>query len=927
MFEKFTEAAIKVIMIGQEESRRLGHNFVGTEQLLLGVIGQKSGLGSQALKRVNVTLRDARDLIEDYIGRGKGIFTPEMPFTPRAKRVLEAAVEESDDLGQNFIGSEHILLALLDDTDGIAYRILKVMGVDIRRLRTITLNLMEDSEEKVLRPLSEVEKFMIERDNYGSSTPTLDEYSDNLSAKAIAGKIDPIIGRDKELKNLIIVLGRRLKNNPVLIGEPGVGKTAVAEALALMTLTEHIPDFLQGVILMDLNLGGLLAGTKYRGEFEERLKALLEEAQEEERIIIVIDEIHTIVGAGAAEGAVDAANILKPALARGRLRCIGATTTDEYRKYIERDPALERRFQPILIEEPDTDTAVLILHAIRPKFEEFHNLNYRNDSIEQAAKLAAKYIPDRFLPDKAIDVLDQAGSSVKLQNQSLPLGLKSLMKELQVALTDKEKAVKVNDFLAAKQLLDYEMEIRGYIQIMKQSIMRDKDLYGITKEDMECVTGDDVAAIVSEMTSIPVSKMTGDEITRLLNMEENLHKQIIGQNEAVLAVSRAVRRSRSGIRNTTRPVGSFIFAGPTGVGKTELTKVLAEYVFGSKDDMIRLDMSEFMEKHTVAKLIGSPPGYIGYNEGGQLTDSVRSKPYSVVLFDEVEKAHPDVFNILLQILDDGRLTDSQGRLIDFTNTMLIMTTNTGAKVIEKESGIKARSEKDMPDIAYPDPMYGWKPAPEPERDPDVVFDIKQLVDKELKLFFRPEFLNRVDDIIIFNHLTRTDLWEICEILLKQLADRLRQNKEVKFSMTLSARALIVEKGFNPIYGARPLRRAIIKLLEDPLSQIFISNPNIEKGTNVFVDRVKNDPNNQNPYLRVGYKNELKIILDTSAIDAAKEEKKKGELTSKEKLRKAQKEFEKLKQNPKPNPLDIMDAESDKKDKDKKDKKDNNEKKK
>ena len=725
MFERFTEGAVKVIMISQEEARRMGHNFVGTEQLLLGVIGQKHGIGARALKKMKLTLKKLRKEIELYIGRGKGYVSSDIPFTPRAKRVLEIALQESKDLGQNFIGSEHLLLALINEKDGIAKRTLDKLRVNIRTLRHLIYDYIEEYQDERLKGegLSQMEKYLAKHERDGSLTPTIEEYSDNMTKDAIDGKLDPVIGREKEIDDVITVLARRRKNNPVLIGEPGVGKSAVAEGLAQLILTEQTPEFLDGSVIMALDLGSTLAGTKYRGEFEERLKRIVEEAQVDSSIILVIDEIHTLVGAGAAEGAVDAANILKPALARGKFRCIGATTNDEYKKYIERDPALERRFQPVYVGEPSVGVTIEILRGLRSKFEYHHTLTYHDQALEQAAILSDKYVADRYLPDKAIDVLDEAGARVRLENRRLPTGLRALMNELQETLKDKETTVKLHDFDAARQLLDHELEVRTHIRIMKKaSVEQMKKIPG--KEPMrknpDMVTDIDVSDVVSNWTGIPVTKLTGSESARLLKMEETIHERIIGQRHAVTSVSKAIRRARVGLRNPNRPIASFIFAGPTGVGKTELTKALSDYMFGSEESMIRLDMSEYMEKHTVAKLIGSPPGYVGYNEGGQLTEAVRAKPYSVVLLDEVEKAHPDVFNLLLQILDDGRLTDSRGKLIDFTNTLIIMTTNLGAKIIERESGIKPKSE--LPErkfIFTPDAAIGWEPQPEPIKDPKV----------------------------------------------------------------------------------------------------------------------------------------------------------------------------------------------------------------
>jgi len=858
MFEKFTEGAIKVIMLSQEEARRMGHNFVGTEQLLLGVIGQRHGIGARALKKLKVTLKKARKEIELYIGRGTGFVASEIPFTPRAKRVLEMAVHEGKDLGQNFVGTEHILLALIAESDGVAMRTLDKLNVDIQKLRNLILTYIEETQEEILRPLTQAEKFLLEREKKGSPTPTLDEYAENITKEAIDGNLDPVIGREKEIDDVIAVLARRTKNNPVLIGEPGVGKTAVAEGLAQLILTEKVPDFLDGSLIMALDLGSILAGTKYRGEFEERLKRIVEEAQNDSAVIIVIDEIHTLVGAGAAEGAVDAANILKPALARGKFRCIGATTNDEYRKYIERDPALERRFQPVHVEEPSVGTTIEILRGLRSKFEQHHTLSYHDKALEQAAILSDKYVADRYLPDKAIDVLDEAGARVRLENRRLPLGLRSLMHELQETIKDKEECIKEHDFEAAKQLLDHEMEVRTHIRIMKQSALTN-EARGFSRRDVDMVTETDVSDVISNWTGIPVTKITGSESERLLKMEDTIHERIIGQKHAVVSVSKAIRRARVGLRNPNRPIASFIFAGPTGVGKTELTKALSDYMFSSEDSMIRLDMSEYMEKHTVAKLIGSPPGYVGYNEGGQLTEAVRSKPYSVVLLDEVEKAHPDVFNLLLQILDDGRLTDSKGRVIDFTNTLIIMTTNLGAKIIERESGIKSKSDQgDRGFKITPDAVLGWEPVPEPIKDPELFERVAKLVNEELKNFFRPEFLNRIDEIIVFNHLTRIDIWEICELQIKSVQKRLKE-KGINLIVDLAVQAFLTDEGYDPVYGARPLRRAIMKYLEDTLAEQCLSKT-LYPNTKIIVTRKKVEGT------LLTYTNELEVEIDFSDVD-------------------------------------------------------------
>merc|ERR1712159_956622 len=762
------------------------------------------------------------------------------------------------DLGQNFVGTEHILLALIAESDGVAMRTLDKLNVDIQKLRNLILMFIEETQEDILRPLTQAEKFLLERERKGSSTPTLDEYAENISQEAMNGNLDPVIGREKEIDDVIAILARRRKNNPVLIGEPGVGKTAVAEGLAQLILTEKCPHFLDGTILMGLDLGSILAGTKYRGEFEERLKRIVAEASNDSSIIVVIDEIHTLVGAGAAEGAVDAANILKPALARGKFRCIGATTNDEYRKYIERDPALERRFQPVRVEEPTVGTTIEILRGLRSKLEQHHALSYQDKALEQAAILSDKYVADRFLPDKAIDVLDEAGARVRLENRRLPLGLRSLMHELQETIKDKEECIKEHDFEAAKQLLDHEMEVRTHIRIMKQSALTN-EARGFSRRDVDMVTETDVSDVISNWTGIPVTKITGSESERLLKMEDTIHERIIGQKHAVVAISKAILRARVGLRNPNRPIASFIFAGPTGVGKTELTKALSDYMFSSEESMIRLDMSEYMEKHTVAKLIGSPPGYVGYNEGGQLTEAVRSKPYAVVLFDEVEKAHPDVFNLLLQILDDGRLSDSKGRVIDFTNTLIIMTTNLGAKIIERESGIKPKSEQGERGFKItPDAVLGWEPVPEPIKDPEVFERLTKLVNDELKNFFRPEFLNRIDEIIVFNHLTRIDIWEICELMIKQVQKRLRE-KGINLIVDLAVQAFLTDEGYDPIYGARPLRRAIMKYLEDTLAEQCLSKT-LYPNTKIIVTRKKVEGT------LLTYTNELEVEVDFSDVD-------------------------------------------------------------
>ena len=744
-------------------------------------------------------------------------------------------------------------------------RTLDKMNVDVRRLKNLVYDAIEESQEEILRPLSQTERYLLERERDVSPTPTLDEYSENISQEAARGQLDPVIGREDEINNLIAVLARRTKNNPVLVGEPGVGKTAVAEGLAQIILKETGPDFLDGNIVISLDLGSVLAGTKYRGEFEDRLKRILDEIQRTPRIIMVIDEIHTLVGAGAAEGAVDAANMLKPALARGKFRCIGATTKDEYRKYIERDTALERRFQPVSVEEPHVGTAIEILRGLKSKFEVHHGLTYVRESVEQAVILADKYIADRFLPDKAIDVLDETGARVRLENRRLPEALQVLIQQLKDTIKTKEKYVKENKFKKATEYLDMEMETRSHVRIVKSATLVNKT-QGFIREDVDLVLPNDVANVVSSWTGVPVNKITGSESERLLNMEEILHNRIIGQNQAVIAVSSAVRRARVGLRNPDRPIASFIFAGPTGVGKTELTKALTDFLFDSKESFIRLDMSEYMEKHTVAKLIGSPPGYVGYNEGGILTESVRSKPYSVVLFDEVEKAHPDVFNLLLQILDDGRLSDSKGKVIDFTNTVIVMTTNLGAKTIEEQSGIKNlvtnEDDAELKLVVNDNKYNSWKPSKENEQETRLIKKTGELVKDELKNFFRPEFLNRIDEIVVFNHLTKHDVWEISILMLDQLIKRI-SDKNIKLVISEEVRSLLVDEGYDPLYGARPLRRTIMHYLEDKLAEKCLSTE-FKPGTTIVIKRkdlktFKKDFENDNNL------NKLVQLMDNASV--------------------------------------------------------------
>lgn len=799
MFERFTEKAIKVIMLAQEEARRLGHNFVGTEQILLGLIGEGTGVAAKVLKSMGVNLKDARVEVEKIIGRGSGFVAVEIPFTPRAKRVLELSLEEARQLGHNYIGTEHLLLGLIREGEGVAARVLENLGVDLAKVRT-----------QVIRMLGETAEVSAGGGQGRTKTPTLDEFGANLTNLASEGKLDPVVGRQKEIERVIQILGRRTKNNPVLIGEPGVGKTAIAEGLAQRIANGDIPDILEEKRVVTLDIGLLVAGTKYRGEFEERLKKIMDEIRQASNVILVIDEVHTLIGAGAAEGAIDAANILKPALARGELQCIGATTLDEYRKHIERDAALERRFQPVMVGEPSVEETIEILYGLRERYEQHHKLSILDESLEAAAKLSDRYISDRYLPDKAIDLIDEAGSRVRLINSQLPPAAKELDKELRKVLKDKDDAVRSQDFDKAGELRDREMEIKSEIKAIAQNKKSSED----NKDDSPKVTEEDIAHIVASWTGVPVSKLTESESEKLLHMEDTLHQRLIGQDEAVRAISRAIRRARVGLKNPNRPIASFIFSGPTGVGKTELTKALATYFFGSEEAMIRLDMSEYMERHTVSKLIGSPPGYVGYNEGGQLTEAVRRRPYTVVLFDEIEKAHPDVFNMLLQILEDGRLTDAKGRTVDFKNTLLIMTSNIGSKVIEKGGG-----------------GLGFEFA---EDEADSQYNrIRSLVNEELKGYFRPEFLNRLDEIIVFRQLNKDEVKEISELLLKEVFVRLEE-KSITLDITERFKERLVEEGYNPSYGARPLRRAIMRLLEDTLAEEILSG-RVKEGDTAIVD--------------------------------------------------------------------------------------------
>lgn len=792
MFERFTEKAIKVIMLAQEEARRLGHNFVGTEQVLLGLIGEGTGVAAKTLKSMGVTLKDARAEVEKIIGRGSGFVAVEIPFTPRAKRVLELSWDEARQLGHNYIGTEHLLLGLIREGEGVAARVLENLGVDLNKIRSNVVKMLGESKPQTV---SSGGSSSSSSTGGKTKTPSLDEFGRDLTLAAQELRLDPVVGREKEIERVIQILARRTKNNPVLIGEPGVGKTAVAEGLATRIVNAEVPDILDGKKVIQLDMGLLVAGTKYRGEFEERLKKIMDEIRQAGNIILVIDEMHTLIGAGAAEGAIDAANILKPALSRGEIQVIGATTLDEYRKYVEKDSALERRFQPVIIDEPTEEESIEIIKGLKPKYEEHHKLIISDEAIVAAVKLSNKYITDRFLPDKAIDVIDEASSKVRLKVSNLSPEGKELEKELRVLIKEKEEAIRNQEFEKASQLRDNEADLKDRIREMAQKYKEEHEANKPT------VTAENVAEVISTMTGVPVTKLTEGESERLLKLEDTLHQRVIGQHDAVVAISKAIRRARVGLKSPNRPIGSFIFCGPTGVGKTELAKALAEAVFGSEDNMIRVDMSEFMEKHSTAKLIGSPPGYVGYDDGGHLTELVRKKPYSVILFDEIEKAHPDVFNIMLQILDDGRLTDAKGRHINFKNTIIIMTSNVGASMIATTSKLGFSTSEDESKDKYE--------------------KLKETVTEEMKKAFRPEFLNRIDETIVFSHLSQEEIRQIVDLMLKDLFKRLAE-RELSVEVTDEVKDHLAKNGYSEAYGARPLRRLIQRKIEDMLAEEILS---------------------------------------------------------------------------------------------------------
>ncbi len=799
MHDKFTERVRKVIYLAREEAARLQHDYIGTEHLLLGVIREGEGIAATVLNNLGLDLDRIRQEVENMVSASGGTMTiGEIPFTPRAKRVLELAVEEARSLGHNYVGTEHLLLGLIREGEGVAAKVLLELGVDRKRVREETLKLLGGTPSSGQAA---------ERGEERAETPALNQFGRDLTTLAREGKLDPVIGRDKEIERVIQVLSRRKKNNPVLIGEPGVGKTAIAEGLAARIVSGQVPESLRNKRIVTLDLAAVVAGTKYRGQFEERLKTVMNEIRESKDTVIFIDELHTIVGAGGAEGAIDASNMLKPALARGELQCIGATTLDEYRKYIEKDGALERRFQPVMVDQPSIEDTIQILMGLRDKYEAHHGVKITDNAIVQAVKLADRYMNDRFFPDKAIDVIDEACARSRLSVSTVPSEISELEKKLEEVVKEKEAAIRGQEYEKAARLRDREKELRARRTDLKKS-------WTESKRDKEVqVDEDQIAAVLSIMTGIPVVKLAAEESEKLLKMEEELKKRVVGQDEAVSACARAVRRNRVGLRDPRRPIGSFIFLGPTGVGKTELARALAAYLFDSEDALIRIDMSEYMEKFSVSRLVGAPPGYVGYEEGGQLTEKVRRKPYSVVLLDEVEKAHPDVFNVLLQVLDDGTLTDSSRRKVDFKNTVIIMTSNLGGRQIV--SGGKGLGFKNV--------------------DSAQQFSaIKTTVQDELKRAFNPEFLNRIDDVIVFHTLSRDHMKSIVDILLSQFSSRLKA-QDIVLEIAPEATDLLIDKGFDAALGARPLKRAIQRLLEDPFAE-FILRGQVPAGTVVKVTR-------------------------------------------------------------------------------------------
>jgi ATP-dependent Clp protease ATP-binding subunit ClpC len=799
-FEKFSERARRALTYAQEEAQRFNHNYIGTEHILLGLVRETDGVAAKVLMNLDVDLNKVRSAVEFIIGRGGKTSSAEVGLTPRAKKVIELAVDEARRLNHTYVGTEHLLLGLLREGEGVAGGVLESLGVSLDRARAETTRILNQGAVQSQQGARST-----------SRTPTLDQLGLDLTAMSRANKLDPVIGRHKEIQRVIQILSRRTKNNPVLIGEPGVGKTAIVEGLAHRIVASEVPHTLQGKRVVTLDMGSLVAGTKYRGEFEERLKKVIEELKSAGNCILFIDEMHTIVGAGAAEGAVDASNILKPSLARGELQCIGATTLDDYRKHVEKDAALERRFQPVLVDEPSIEQTIEILNGIKQRYEEHHQLTISDEAVRAAANLASRYITDRFLPDKAIDLVDEASSRVRLKAGAVPIGLKEAKTALDSVRRDKEAAIAAQQYEYAVELRDREVHLAEKIQQLEHNWKAD------LSTERPVVTEEDITEVLSMWTGIPVSKLAADEATRLLHMEEVLHQRIVSQDEAIVTVAKAVRRARAGLKDPRRPIGSFIFLGPTGVGKTELARALAEFMFGSEEALIRLDMSEFMERHSVARLVGAPPGYVGYDEGGQLTEAVRRRSYCAILLDEIEKAHPDVFNILLQIYDDGHLTDAKGRKVDFRNSIVIMTSNIGAELIKKDSVLGFVSRVD--DVKTRQMSY--------ER-------MKEKLLEELKKTFRPEFLNRLDGVVVFHHLSKEHIRSIVDMMLRPVKTQLIE-RGIGLAVSEEAKELLADKGYDEAFGARPLRRVIQTMVEDKLSEMLLHDE-LKPGDTVRLER-------------------------------------------------------------------------------------------
>lgn len=803
LYDKFTKRAKQVLQLATEEARNFNHPYVGTEHILLGLIRENEGIAARVLEDLGVKLAQARNAVEFIVGVGEVAYSNEQELTARAKKVIEYAIEEAKRLNHHYIGTEHLLLGLVRNGEGVATGVLDIMGVSLEQVRNQVMRVLRHGTTPAATERTSGQSGQQRQ----SKTPYLDALSTDLTEMAEAGRLDPVIGRQKEIERVIQILSRRTKNNPALIGEPGVGKTAIVEGLAQRIVQNEVPDSIKGKRVVALDMGALVAGTKYRGQFEERLKRVVDEIKET-RCILFIDEFHTIIGAGGAEGTLDAANILKPALSRGELQTIGATTLDEYRKYIERDAALERRFQPVMVDEPTLEDTFHILRGIKSRYEDFHQLQISDDAIRSAAILSARYVPDRFLPDKAIDLIDEAASRVRMYRSATPPRLRDALRGLEALRKEREAAIADEQYTLADDLRDREDRMQSRIETIETEIGTSADSASFERP---YVTDEDIADVVGMWTGIPVKRLRGDESQRLMHMEEALHARVVGQEEAIVTISKAVRRARAGLKDPKRPIGSFIFLGPTGVGKTELAKALAEFMFGSEESLIKIDMSEFQERHTTSRLVGSPPGYVGYGEGGQLTDSVRRKPYSVVLFDEIEKAHPEAFNLLLQVLEDGHLTDGKGRRVDFRNTIIIMTSNVGTEHIRRASRIGFGSDASQIDEN----------------------DTRRKVDEALRQLFRPEFLNRLDATIIFHPLTNDEIRSISQIMLERVQSQLNEHS-IHLIVKDDALDLLSRRGYDPAYGARPLRRIITNLIEDPLAEGFLEGRFVN-GDTVIVD--------------------------------------------------------------------------------------------